>query len=115
MATVDDDSDDLVDGDEQLGEVISTCDNCGALTRRDIVRAAFWVARGLVAIEDIDAWVCDCCGEQFYRAETAERIEQIVHGLAGTPKREMIVPVYSLADAPKVPSAGDGQSIGRQD
>ena len=75
-----------------------SCTYCGAETREDLVQAAFWGPRGLVAIEDIPARVCPGCGEQFYDDRTAERIEEIVHGSAGPPKRQIVVPVFSLAD-----------------
>jgi len=53
----------------------------------------------LVAIEDIPARVCKGCGEQFYDDKTAQRIEKIVNGSTSVPKREVTVPVFSLADA----------------
>ena len=91
------------DEDGQDQQLVFRCTFCGAATHEDVVKAAFWGMRGLVAIEDITARVCGGCGEQFYSDETAHRLQQIIHGSAGIPKREMNVPVYSLADSP--PSA----------
>jgi YgiT-type zinc finger domain-containing protein len=80
------------------GQADFVCIYCGAAVREGSVKAAFWGPRGLVAIEDIDARVCEGCGEQFYSEETAHRIERITCGAAGTPNREMTVPVFSLSD-----------------
>jgi YgiT-type zinc finger domain-containing protein len=74
------------------------CTYCGGQTHADLVRAAFWAARGLIAIEDIPARVCQRCGEQFYEEAAAQQIEALVHGAAAIPNREIQVPVYSLAD-----------------
>ena len=74
------------------------CEHCGSRTEEDLVRAAFWSDRGLIAIEDVPARVCRACGEQFYDRETARRIEKLVAGPAGEAKQEILVPVFSLAD-----------------
>lgn len=83
------------------------CAYCGAGTREDVVKAAFWSAQGLIAIEDIPARVCADCGEQFYSDEAAQTIEQIIHGAKSPPQREMLVPVYSLGG--NVPHRGPGR------
>ena len=76
----------------------SRCEHCGSYTEEDLVQAAFWSDRGLIAIEDVPARVCRACGEQFYDRETARRIEKLVAGPAGEAKQEILVPVFSLAD-----------------
>jgi YgiT-type zinc finger domain-containing protein len=73
------------------------CTLCGAATHEGCVKAAFWGRRGLVAIEDIPARVCEGCGEQFYDDRTAGRIEEIVNGSTTLPERRIEVPVFSLA------------------
>jgi YgiT-type zinc finger domain-containing protein len=82
---------------QHTGQTGIHCTCCGAETREDTVKAAFWGRQGLVAIEDIPARVCQRCGEQFYDDQTARRIEDIVTGSAANPGREVIVPVFSLA------------------
>ncbi len=74
------------------------CEHCGSNTREDVVKAAIWGSRGLVVIENIPAWMCEGCGEQFYDEETAREIEKIVAGPAGKAKQEILVPVFSLAE-----------------
>ncbi len=92
--------DQLATGDEgeQQAQAAFPCTYCGADTREDRVKAAFWGDRGLVAIEDIPARICQGCGEQFYDDATSQKIERIVNGSAIMSKREIIVPLFSLAD-----------------
>ena len=54
--------------------------------------------RGLVAIEQIPARVCEECGEQFYAAETTRKIEKLIEDPAAKATREILVPVFSLAE-----------------
>jgi len=84
---------------KQDSQAALACAYCGAATREDTVKAAFWGLQGLIAIEDIPARVCEGCGEQFYDDKTTEEIETIVSGPITPPKRQIIVPVFSLADA----------------
>ncbi|MBE3098787.1 MAG: YgiT-type zinc finger protein [Planctomycetes bacterium] len=84
---------------QQDGKAAFPCAYCGADTHEDLVKAAFWGPRGLVAIEDIPARVCEGCGEQFYDDKTTQRIEGIVNGSTAVPQRQATVPVFSLADA----------------
>jgi YgiT-type zinc finger domain-containing protein len=74
------------------------CSHCGAETHADVVKAAFWREGKLVAIEDIPARVCEGCGEQFYDEVTSRRIEKVVTGQALNPKRQILTPVFSLAE-----------------
>ncbi len=74
------------------------CRFCNSPTRLDTVKATFWLRRGLIAIEDIPARVCDGCGEQFFDDEVARKIEKIVEDPAAKAKREVLVPFYSLAE-----------------
>jgi YgiT-type zinc finger domain-containing protein len=85
--------------DPQEGRTGFPCTYCGAPTHADIVKAAFWGHEGLVAIEDIPARVCEGCGEQFYDDPIAQRIEEIIAASTAPPKRQIVVPVFSLADA----------------
>ena len=92
---------------EEEREVLR-CEYCGSDTRRDVVQAAFWSDRGLIAIEHIPARMCEGCGEQFYDEQTTERIEQIVTDPAARASREIVVPVFSLSEAGHPKTAGAG-------
>jgi YgiT-type zinc finger domain-containing protein len=83
---------------QEQGPAPLACSSCGAATHEDSVRAAFWTQKGLIAIEDIPARVCECCGEQYYDDHTAHLIEKLLNSTTVIPQREMVVPVFSLAN-----------------
>lgn len=74
------------------------CPRCGGPTRVDMVRSDIWDGDRLTIVEDIPAHVCDSCLEQFYSEPVTDALRRLVQeGLDSTgPKREMVVPVYSL-------------------
>ena len=98
---------DQVRGDAVDNSAASQCERCGAQTRDELVQAAFWSERGLIAIDHVPARVCPTCGEQSYDPETARTIEKLVASPAGKPGREILVPVFSLADV-EIPNAESG-------
>ncbi len=75
------------------------CKFCGADTEEKVVQAALRGARGWLILEDIPAWVCKECGEQFYDDQTAEKIERITTDPAARAAHEITVPVFSLASS----------------
>jgi len=77
------------------------CDECGAETEAEVTKTSFWADQGLIVIEDIPARVCPQCGEIFYDDETSIGIQQIIAGRPVKPKREIVVPVFSLEDLRK--------------
>jgi YgiT-type zinc finger domain-containing protein len=81
------------------GESI-VCRFCNAETYEDIVKSAFWLDRGLVAVEDIPARVCRECGEQFYDDETTRKIDALIENgfPPGQAKREIPAAVFSLVE-----------------
>ena len=66
--------------------------------RADTVRTAIWMQERLVVVEDIPAQVCDACMEQFYDDDTTDALRRLTEeGFASaTPKRELLVPIFSL-------------------
>jgi len=66
--------------------------------RADTVRTAIWMQERLVVVEDIPAHVCDACMEQFYDDDTTDALRRLTEeGFASaTPKRELLVPIFSL-------------------
>ncbi len=85
--------------DQLAPQQVPRCRECGGETREDVVKAAFWHDEQLIVIEDILARICKNCGEQFYDDETAERLHGLIAAPPANPKEEILVPVYSLADA----------------
>ena len=76
-----------------------------------VVKTAIWRDERLFVIEDIPAQVCDGCMEQFYDEETTNALRRVVEENGGTvpPKREILVPVFSLEGRiiRRVPSSDD--------
>jgi len=77
------------------------CKYCESETVEDLVKSAFWVDGGLLAVENVPARVCQRCRQQFYDDETAEKITTLGKGrfVPGTTRRDVSVPFYSLSDA----------------
>lgn len=72
------------------------CKYCGCKTNEDIIKAALWSGRGLIVIEDIPAWLCDGCGEQFFDEQVIQRIQRVITYPPVQAKQQIRVLVYSL-------------------
>jgi YgiT-type zinc finger domain-containing protein len=62
------------------------------------VKTAIWHGSKLVVVEDVPAYVCDQCGEQYYRDETAIVLD-MMRGDGFDPaeaSRKMDVPVFGF-------------------
>lgn len=51
-----------------------------------------------MAVENVPVRVCEACGEQSFDEETAHKIEEVLASRVVDAKRELRVPVFSLAD-----------------
>jgi YgiT-type zinc finger domain-containing protein len=85
---------------DQDREEIFLCKYCESETVEGLVKSAFWVDGAWVAIENIQARVCQQCRQQFYDDKTIENISELNKRrfVAGTKRRDLLVPVFSLAD-----------------
>ena len=79
------------------------CEYCGYDTHEDIIKAAFWMDDGLIAIEGIPARLCRGCGEQFFDEQITEMIQKLLTNPIAEPERQIRVPVY---DFPQLESTG---------
>jgi YgiT-type zinc finger domain-containing protein len=84
--------------DAEEGAAAFRCPYCQGRTREDVVQAALWLERGLIAIEEIPARVCQQCGEQFYAEEVTRKIERLIEDPSAQATRQILVPVFSLAE-----------------
>ena len=75
---------------------VSRCPKCGQAMHPAMVRTAIWREDRLFVVEDIPAQVCGQCVEQFYDEDTTDALRQLMEEGAAEPKREVLVPVYSL-------------------
>ena len=75
--------------------MISKCLICGGKTVKKIVTTENGWGEKLTIVENVPAWVCDTCGEQFFEPRICEELDR----LRDTPpvaKRTIQVPVYSF-------------------
>lgn len=74
------------------------CPQCGQPMRSDVVKTAIWQGERVFVVENIPAWVCDSCVEQFYDEDTTDALRRLAED--GFPsaevRREVLVPVFSL-------------------
>lgn len=91
--------------------------NSGSLSAAE-VKAAIWHGAKLVVVEDVPAFVCDQCGEQYYEDETAMVLD-MMRGDGFDPSgasRNMDVPVFGFRalGTASGPRAGNRQSEARK-
>ncbi len=65
----------------------------------EIVKTVIWVGEKMYMVEDIPAQVCDTCVEQFYDESTTDALRRLTEEKfpLAEAKREVLVPVFSLA------------------
>ena len=75
------------------------CPHCDQPMRRELVKTAIWHNERLYMVEDIPAYICDTCIEQFYDPAATDLLRTMTENGFSTVKavREVLVPVYSLA------------------
>jgi YgiT-type zinc finger domain-containing protein len=74
------------------------CPRCGGEVDAATVRTAFWRDDRPAIVEDIPAFVCRSCLEQYYDDDVSEALRRLAEeGFpAETAQRQMLVPVFSL-------------------
>jgi len=82
---------------QQKSKTVMRCKYCGYEATEDIIKAALWSNEGLIVIEDIPAWLCEGCLEQFFEEEITQRIQQVITYPISKAKRQIRAPVYSLS------------------
>ena len=74
------------------------CIECSKKTVPTTINVTMWTDKQLVVIENVAAYVCHECEEQFYDDQTGAKILDLAN--KGFPKdkmvREITVPVYSV-------------------
>jgi YgiT-type zinc finger domain-containing protein len=75
------------------------CPRCGEPLAAQTVRTAIWQGEHLAVVEDIPAFVCSGCLEQFYDDDVSDALRRLTeHGFPSDDAlREISVPVFSLA------------------
>ena len=75
------------------------CPHCDQEMRSALVKSAIWHNERLFVVEDIPAYVCDSCVEQFYDPAATDILrtwmEEDFVSVEAT--KELLVPVFSVA------------------
>jgi YgiT-type zinc finger domain-containing protein len=76
-----------------------SCPQCEKEMRSALVKSAIWHKERLVVVEDIPAYVCDSCVEQYYDPAATDLLRSwMAEDFASVEAvRELLVPVYSVA------------------
>ena len=84
---------------QQAWQLPVLCPRCDQLMRPALVKTAIWHEDRLSVVEDIPAYLCDTCVEQYYDDTATERLRTLTeNGFSDLAiHREILVPVYSLA------------------
>jgi len=56
------------------------CEFCNSETSRRKVRKQHWFRGKLYIVENVDAEVCDQCGERYFHAKTLDAIDKLIAG-----------------------------------
>jgi YgiT-type zinc finger domain-containing protein len=54
------------------------CEFCGGQTIKKKVRKVHWLRQQLFIIDDVEAEVCQECGERYYHATTLDAIDRML-------------------------------------
>ena len=57
--------------------MISKCFICGGKTTKKLVTAENWWGDKLTLIENVPAWVCENCGEQYFEPLVCEELDRL--------------------------------------
>lgn len=56
------------------------CEFCKGQTAKKRVRKQHWLKGRLYIVENVEAEVCEECGERYFHATTLDRIDQLISG-----------------------------------
>ena len=75
-----------------------SCEYCPGALKSRRVHARFPYRRGIIYVDQVPAWVCERCGEQYFNAAVVKRLEEIARR-RGRIKRKISFPLaqYDMA------------------
>ena len=59
---------------------IMECEFCGGQTTSKKVKKQHWFKKKLYIVENVDAEVCQDCGERYFNAKTLDDIDSLIKG-----------------------------------
>jgi YgiT-type zinc finger domain-containing protein len=72
------------------------CEFCGGQTIKKKVRKIHWLRQQLFIIDDVEAEVCQECGERFYHATTLDAIDRMLAASSLPVKKRLTVQVVDM-------------------
>ena len=72
------------------------CEFCGGQTVKRKVRKVHWLKHRLYIIDDVEAEVCQECGERYYHATTLDAIDQLLESGQPVVKEQLHVEVIGM-------------------
>ncbi len=72
------------------------CEFCGGQTVKRKVRKVHWLRQRLYIIDDVEAEVCQECGERYYHAATLDSIDQLLESGQPIVKEQLPVEVIGM-------------------
>ena len=75
----------------------SDCSYCGGSVKPDKIKVDFWRKDQLYLFEDVPAGVCTQCGEKYFTAKVAKKMESAVQ--KNRWKRFVEIPISSYSQA----------------
>lgn len=73
--------------------MITKCFQCGNAMVKKLVTAENWWGDTFTLVEDVPAWVCEHCGEQYFDAEVVLELDKMKENPPQA-KKILQVPVY---------------------
>ena len=72
------------------------CEFCGGETIRKRVRKVHWLQRKLYIVDDVEAEVCQDCGERYYHATTLDSLDRLLESGGLVVKERLQVQVLAM-------------------
>lgn len=75
---------------------IMICEFCGGQTIRKKVRKIHWLRQQLYIVDDVEAEVCQECGERYYHATTLDAIDRMLAAGSLPVKKHLRVQIVGM-------------------
>jgi len=80
--------------------LVSKCFLCGSSTIKKFITAENWWGDQFTLVENVPAWVCENCGEQYFEAQVIEELDRLKDSPSKVEKT-ILVPVFKFPKAKK--------------
>lgn len=70
----------------------------GGKTTKKLVTAENWWGNKLMLIENVPAWVCDNCGEQYFEPEVCEELDRLRQSPPANKKLKFLFTIFQIED-----------------